>query len=125
MNDIKKYTLKQHFSLILRGYKLLGTLPKPVLLSTVLSSVFDAVLPFVNIYFSAEILNELVGVRDIQRLTLLVVLTISLNLAIMLTRNALSRWQAYNNSIVWQMIRKIYYPCARSKTFAFRRTALA
>ncbi|MCL2060815.1 MAG: ABC transporter ATP-binding protein/permease, partial [Oscillospiraceae bacterium] len=104
----KKYTLRENIHLIVRGYKILNSLPKPLLMSSALSSVFEAALPFVNIFFSAQILNELAGARDTGRLLLLVLLTAGLNLAAALASNALKRWHLYINSNSYHMIKKIY-----------------
>ncbi len=83
MKDIK---------LILRGYKLFNSFPKPLILSKTISSIFNAAVPFINIYFSAQILNELSGERSKDRLILLVSMTIGLNLITMLIKSALTRW---------------------------------
>ena len=103
-----KYTVKQNIHLIRRGMKVLSAFPKPVVLSTALSSIFDAIVPFINLCFSAEILNELAGIRDPGRLTLLVALTVGLNLAGLLIRSALARWCEYCGSCNWNHFFKLY-----------------
>ena len=104
-----KYTLKQHISLIRRGFKAYSAAsPLPVILSSSLSAVFEAAVPFVNLWFSARILNELAGARDAGRLTALVLWTVSLNLAALLAQKALTRWAAYCQASNFTDIKKIY-----------------
>ena len=99
-----KMTIKQHLQLIYRGYKLLANFPKPMFLSRTLAILTRASTPFINIWFSAQILNELVGARDSQRLIFLISLTIGLNLAANLLGSALNRWQEYCSSQNWRII---------------------
>jgi len=102
--DNKKFTLKQHITLIFRGLKVYAKFPKPLLLSMTLSILFQSVIPFINIWFSARILNELVGARDQNRLIFLVALTIGLNLAAHLIGSLLNRWRAVCGSQNWYVI---------------------
>ena len=97
----KKYTLKQHASMIIRGLRTYGDPGKPVMLTIVLSSILEAAVPFINIWFAAEILSELAGLRDRQRLVLLAALTVSLNLAGFLGQKALTRWKSYCGVTAW------------------------
>ena len=57
-----------------RGYKLWHQYAPKLLPSAALYSAFSAVSPYVTIYLSSQILNELAGERDPQRLLWLVVL---------------------------------------------------
>ena len=97
----EKYTLKQHFGMIMRGMKLYGSFPKPVMLSIAISSIAEAAVPFINIYFAAEILGELAGGRDLSRLIMLAALTIGLNLVGLLFQKLMARWEAYCCSNTW------------------------
>ena len=100
--------MKKHISPIIRGIKTISTLPKPVIPSAVLSAVARACIPFINIWFGAQILNELVGARDQNRLILLVSLTIGLNLVGQAVNHALTRWSTYCRENNWGLIHKIY-----------------
>lgn len=94
-NKGSTFTFKQNIGLIFRGLRHVGTFPKPILLPKALASIMNAVVPFVNIYFSAIIINELIGARSQERLTILVILAIGINLSAMLIKNLLSRWSIY------------------------------
>jgi len=106
--DTKKYTFKQHITLIFRGLKIYAKFPKPLLLSMTLSILFQSVIPFINIWFSARILNELVGARDQNRLIFLVAITIGLNLAANLAGSLLNRWRAVCASQNWYVTNNLY-----------------
>ena len=93
--------MKKQFQIILRGFKIYASFPKPLLLARALSAMLQAGTPFINIWFSAQIINELAGARSQERLIQLVALTIGLNLAIMLLGNAAERWAAYCSDNNW------------------------
>jgi len=97
----------KNIKLILRGLKVYSKFPKPLLLSITLSSLTQAIVPFINIWFAAQILNELVGTRGQSRLIFLVGLTIGLNLAANLIGSALNRWRAVCASQNWYVERNL------------------
>ncbi len=77
----------------LRAYKIWNRYAPKLLTSTALYSVFSALSPYVPVYFSAQILNELAGARDPERLTTLVLLTLSVTAALALVTALLWRWR--------------------------------
>ena len=98
MEQEVKYSIKQHIALILRGYKLYNLLDKtPAVLSLIVSSIVEAAVPFINLFFSALIVNELAGAREPGRLLELVLWTVSLNLTALLLQKGLERWAEYCN----------------------------
>ncbi len=104
-----KKTLREHTKLIYRGYKLITKhIHKPVLTSMAASSIFNALSPFMNFYFSSLILNELVGDRRKDVLIQLVLLTIGLNFTVYVLRSLISRWKYYCQANVYLLIWGIY-----------------
>jgi len=99
-----KHPIKQHAHLIIRALKIFAAFPKPLLLSRTLSAIVQPAIPFITIWFSAQILNELAGSRDQNRLAILVLLAIGLNLAAALAGHAAARWSDYCNSQTWLLI---------------------
>ena len=97
-----KYSFRKHISMFIRGIKIYSGFPKPIMLSIALSSVAEAIVPFINIYFAAQVLNELAGARDINRLIMFVLLTVLLNFAGFLIQRAAARFESYCRSISWQ-----------------------
>ena len=114
----EKLTIKQHIGLIMRGLKIWKAHPQPVFLSSALSALFEGLVPFINIYFSAMILNELASARDREQLIFLVSLTVGFNLVGFLIQKALSRWSAYCSSYAHESVYKIYTDKALSLDYA-------
>lgn len=106
--NTKKIPIKEQFKLLLRGYKVINSLPKPILLSKAVSCLLNALTPFINIYFSAQILNELAGVREQNRLVVLIALTLGVNLAILLLKSLANRFKGYADSNTWLSIWNVY-----------------
>ena len=92
-----------------RGYRLWHQYAPQMLPSIVLYSAFSAVSPYVTIYLSSQILNELAGERDPQRLLGLVVLTISLTAALGAITALLNRWRLAN-------VQETYYTTRRMES---------
>ena len=65
-----------------RAWKHVHSLNPALLPLTILKSIFMSLSPFINLYMSAEIMNELAGDRDINKLIVLVIVTIGLNFAV-------------------------------------------
>ena len=90
-----------------RGYKLWHQYAPKLLPSAALYSAFSAVSPYVTIYLSSQILNELAGERDPQRLLWLVVLTISLTAALGAVTALLNRWRLANRQEIYYTTRRM------------------
>ncbi len=86
----------------LRAYKIWNRYAPKLLTSTALYSVFSALSPYVPVYFSAQILNELAGARDPGRLTALALLTLSVTAALALVTALLRRWKEVCSSAQYQ-----------------------
>ena len=86
----------------LRAYKIWNRYAPNLLTATALHSVFSALAPYVPVYFSAQILNELAGARDPERLTTLVLLTLSVTAALALVTALLRRWKEVCSSAQYQ-----------------------
>ena len=62
----------------------------------ILKNFFNQLAPYFSIYMAAEIVNELFGSRDVDRLIVLILITIGGNFIIEILRSTLNR--AYNDS---------------------------
>lgn len=98
-----KIGFKESVRLLCRGFQLINSFGEHVLLSMILKSVFTAVYPFINIYLSALIINELVGARRVEHLTRLAGITIATNLVCLLIKNVLTRWAQGKEGTYWEM----------------------
>ncbi|MCL2015025.1 MAG: ABC transporter ATP-binding protein/permease [Defluviitaleaceae bacterium] len=100
--------IKKQLTNIRRAFRILRGFPKPMFLSAVLAVVVNTPLPFVQIWFSAQLINELVGARDVERLTWLVAWLIGLNFLLHVLQSLTQRWRNYctsqNHAIVYNML---------------------
>jgi len=103
-----KFTIRQHISTTLRALKILAAVPQTVMVLKIFQSVFNAAVPFVNIYFSAQILNELAGDKNQNRLIFLILLTIVLNFVCMIAKSVINRWTEYKSTDLLNALLKIY-----------------
>lgn len=79
-----------------------------LLLSILVSSVFEALSPYVTIWLSARIINELAGNRNPQELIRLVLLQISSAAIMALIGGILSRWKNYEKESSDRIHSKLY-----------------
>ena len=86
----------------LRAYKIWSRYAPNLLTAIALHSIFSALSPYAPVYFSAQILNELAGARDPERLTTLVLLTLSVTAALALVTALLRRWKEVCSSAQYQ-----------------------
>ena len=106
--DENKFTVRQHINITLRTLKILAAVPQTVMILKIFQSVFNAAVPFVNIYFSAQILNELAGDKNQNRLVFLILLTIGLNFVCMISKSIINRWTEYKSTDLLNALLKIY-----------------
>ena len=88
----KKNTLAQDLSLIRRGFSLLvDVLGKATFILNIIHCFLSVAMNYIGIYFSAQIVNELAGNRDKERVLLYVCLTLGSTLVLSLIINVLSK----------------------------------
>ena len=88
---MKSVNTSRAFKVNMRACRHIHSLNPKLLPMTVFRSIFVMFTPYINLYMSAEIMNELAGNRDIQKLTLFVIITISLNFIISALNNFLQK----------------------------------
>ncbi len=87
--------LAQAFRLTLRAVKLYWEMEPWYAVVTLLEMAVTTLSPYVTIWLSAQLINELAGGRDPRRLTTLALLTLLLGAGLTLIGGLLSRWRAY------------------------------
>lgn len=97
-----KKNIERHMKVLKIGLKEINVLQPWVLPVTILDAFFKSVAPFINIYMSAKIIDELIGVKAIDRLVLLAGVTIILNLIIHLISNGLNHLSIILKSVMSQ-----------------------
>ncbi|MCH5197809.1 MAG: ABC transporter ATP-binding protein [Oscillospiraceae bacterium] len=101
-------SLKETLNLHIRAFLLLRQKNPGMFLSSLLSAVFSAAAPCVELFFSARIIEELAGERDIAVLRKLIVLTVVVSAVLILINAILFRWKDYTEDAIWVNTRKIY-----------------
>ena len=78
----------------IKGLKLISKLRKWFIPLLILNGVFADLAPFVTIYMSAEIVNELAGAKDKERLLFLVLFTVTADLLIVVIGGVINKLTA-------------------------------
>ena len=79
-----------------------------MVISTIISSIWTAVTPYVGIYLSALIIEELAGAKNVERLKLLVIITVASLAFISLISALLNKWNEVQNSNLYYKFEKFY-----------------
>jgi len=101
-------SLKDAIKLTLRGYKMWYSKYPKQLISTTMHSTISALTPYVGIYLSAQIVNEIAGARDASRLRFLVLAALISATVLAMVNAVLSRWKNYETAGQWYKQEKMY-----------------
>lgn len=88
-----KTTLREAFSIQARSFRLIHQYCPGCFLASALHATVSALGPYVTVWFSAQIINELAGLRRAEVLWPLVLLTLSTGAFITFLTGALLRWK--------------------------------
>ena len=91
-----------------RGYGVLHTYVPGLIRAKVISAVAEALLPFISIWFSARIINELVGERNKKMLVLYVVLVVGIHFIFSMVKNVYDKIVDEKQSGMWSYFNKIF-----------------
>ncbi len=97
---------KERISLLRRGYKLLHKLTPQLIPSVLISSAAGSLLPFVNIFMSAQIITAISVNEDFNYILFLAILTSILNVVVSLINAIASKWSSYNELKFWTLNKK-------------------
>lgn len=111
----EKVTLKESLQIHWRAVRLLDRYCPVMLLSTALYSLVTAVTPYVTVYFSARIIEELAGARRPEILWHLVWLTVGMECVLALAGYGLNRWKEVKNS---------YFACKEWRAFTDKQLSM-
>lgn len=103
----EKMTLQSAFRINHRALKLLYTRYPQMVTSSLISVVWDALTPYVGIFLSAQVINELSGGRDVQRLQALVIITLVSAAVIALGSAMLNKWKQTQSAGEWCKVQHI------------------
>ena len=104
-----KISLKETFHLSLKAYRLLWKVYPKVFITSTVCSVVGAVIPYVQIWLSAQLINELAGGRSVKRLTgLVLAILFYVLLSDVVNTLILGRIRSYYCANQWKLQQKIY-----------------
>ena len=102
-----KVTLSRAFRANNRAFKLLYEHYPQMVISHLVSVIWNALTPYVGIFLSALVIDELVGNRDVQRLQMLVIITLVSAAVIALGTALLNKWKNTQSTGEWLKIEHI------------------
>ncbi len=108
MEHRKQKSWKQAMKLNWRGLQILYSHYPQAVLSRMVYTIWTALTPYIGIYLSALIIDELAGGRDVHRLQFLVLLSLGAAAGIAMVTALLDRWKVIYNTGSWLMVERIY-----------------
>ena len=100
--------LRERFEITKRGYRLLSVYTPGLIRAKTVSAVLEALSPFVTVWFSARIINELLDAGRQSMLLLYVLLVIGIHLVFSMTKNVMDRIVKDKESGMWNYFNKIF-----------------
>ena len=91
-----------------RGYGILAKYCPGLIRAKVLQSIAQTIAPFVTIWFSARIINEISNERKLSRLVLYVALTIGINFILSMIKNVMEKKVNDKESGMWNYFSKVF-----------------
>ena len=101
-------TFANNIALNYKAFKMLSKEQPVIFIITAFHLIVSAISPFVTLYFSAQIINELATNRNPETLTKLILITLISAGMLMLTEAILSRIKASKEPTFYQRINKMY-----------------
>lgn len=106
--DNKLLSWREAFKINNRALGLMYKKAPKMVISRIIFVIWKALTPYLGIYFSALVISELAGARNVERLKGLVVLTLVSQACISLIDALLRKWKNTESAGVYQMIEGIF-----------------
>ena len=103
----KRMSWKEVFQMNIRGLKMFYERYPQMVTSRFISVFWNALTPYVGIFLSALVVDELVGNRDVPRLQMLVAITLVSAALIALGTALLNKWKETQNAGIWLKVEHI------------------
>ncbi len=101
-NEKQKRSLSEHLHMIVRGYKMLFSLSKACMVWRTLNCIVQQLSPYVALYMSSLIINELLRGAAFERLITLAAVTVLSQFAIAMLVHVINRFAEKYDAIIWQ-----------------------
>lgn len=102
--DKKQMSWREAASINNRAFKIFFKQYPQMVISRFISVIWDSLTPYVGIYLSALVIDELAGSREIDRLKLLVSITLVSAAVISLGTALLNKWKETHNAGLWYKV---------------------
>ena len=101
-------TIRQGLKYALREWKIFWGLSPRFFYATFACAALTALTPYATVWFSAQLVGELAGNRDVRRLTILVLWILGTTALLNLARAAASHWKEAETDDLWRRHDKTY-----------------
>ncbi len=99
---------KKRMEITKRGYDIINTYTPGLIKAKVISAMIEALSPFVTVWFSARIINEMAGERNVNALLVYVLLTIGIHFLFSMIKNVMDKIVNEKESGMWDYFMKIF-----------------
>lgn len=109
---------KKRIEITKRGYDIINTYTPGLIKAKVISAMIEALSPFVTVWFSARIINEIAGRRNVRALLVNVLLTIGIQFLFSMIKNVMDKIVNEKESGMWDYFPKIFSDKKMSMDYA-------
>lgn len=102
MEQKSKVSWREVIALHRRAFLLFWNKSPKIFLSRAIYAIVRALTPYVGIYLSALLVDELAGGRNVERITVLVIAVVVSTLGLSLFSESIKHWQWYENAALHQ-----------------------
>lgn len=113
-----KLSISERFSLTVRAYFIIQKHCPGLMQTIIVKALATALQPFATIWFSAQILNEIAGDRNLKTLTVLASLVIVINFVISVIKNRIDILHSEHEASMWCYFDKIFADKQMSMDFS-------
>lgn len=103
-----KVSFKEAFQLNKKVFLLLWEKYPKMFISSIVCALFGSLTPYVGIYLSAQIINEISGNRNKEKLMQLVFITLISTVIFSMLNAGLGRWKNCQHRLFWYRCNRIY-----------------
>lgn len=113
-----KMTVKQRYKITIRGYQILAKYCPGLIESKTISAAIESISPFINIWFSAKIINEISNYKRVNMLGIYVIMIVVINFVLLIIKNVVDRISGVKEASMWNCFSKIFCDKQMSVDFA-------
>lgn len=100
--------IKKRIDIIKRGYAILNAYVPGLIKAKVISAIIESLTPFATIWFSARIIDEMLGERNTKILLFYILMIIGIHFVFSMTRNVMDKIVDEKQAGMWNYFRKVF-----------------